>query len=244
MLKKRHAIDLSLILPCYNESEHIQISIPKIISILENSRHSYELILIDDKSTDNTAKLIKTLSKQNSKMHVYFHDKNQGRGSTVMEGLQLSQGEIAGFIDIDLEVSPVYIPEIVGALKNKVADIIVGHRHYPFSFFPINNLMRFLSTKIYSFIVKNVLELPIQDTESGYKFFRRRKIAKVLPKVKDKHWFWDTEIIAQSTIQGLRIKEIPVLFLRDENKTSTVKLLSDSIKYLIALQRFKQSIKK
>ena len=244
MIKKRNTIDLSLILPCYNESEHIQKSIPRIISILENSKHSYELILIDDKSTDNTTTLIKKLSKQNPKIHMYFHDKNQGRGATVTEGLQIARGEVAGFIDIDLEVSPVYIPEIVSALKNNIADVIVGQRHYPFSFFPINHLMRFLSTKIYSFIAKNVLELPIQDTESGYKFFNRKKVLKVLSKVKDKHWFWDTEIIAQSTIKDLRVKEIPVLFLRNQNKTSTVKLLSDTVKYLIALHHFKQSIKK
>ena len=240
---KSEKIDLTLILPCYNEAEHIHKSIPRIIAVLENSKYSYELILIDDKSTDNTADLIKKLNKQYSKMHIYFHDKNQGRGATVTEGLRLAKAEVAGFIDIDLEVSPGYIPEIVSILKNGKTDVIVGYRHYPFIFLPLNSLMRFLSTKIYSFIVKSVLKLPIHDTESGYKFFNRKKIVKVLRKIKDKHWFWDTEIIAHSVLEGLRTKEIPVLFLKNPNKTSTVNLFSDAMQYLIALYRFKKSLK-
>ena len=202
MNKKKETIDLSLILPCYNEGEHLAKSIPKIISVLENSNNSYELILIDDKSTDNTTDLIKKINKKNPKIRTYFHDKNQGRGATVVDGLRLAKGKIAGFIDVDLEVSPGYLPEIVDKLKDNNLDVIVGHRHYPFSFFPLNNLMRFLSTKIYSFIVKNILGLPIHDTESGYKFFKRRKILKVLPKIIDKHWFWDTEILARSHAEG------------------------------------------
>lgn len=243
MNKKIDEIDLSLILPCYNEAEHINKSVPKIISVLENSKHSYELILIDDKSTDNTAELMRKLCKQNPKIRLYFHDKNQGRGATVTEGLKLAKGEIAGFIDIDLEISPGYIPEIVSKLKGDKTDVVVGRRYYPFGFFSINNLMRFLSTKTYSFIVKNILKLPIHDTESGYKFFKKNKILKILPKIKDKHWFWDTEIVARSISEGLRVEEMSVLFLRNPNKTSTVNLFSDTMRYLLALYRFKKSSK-
>lgn len=241
--KELEKIDVSLILPCYNESEHIEKSLPRIISVLENSRYSYEIILIDDKSTDNTIALMQKLSKKNPKINTYSHKKNQGRGATVNEGLRMAKGNIVGFIDIDLEVSPEYISSIINIVKNNKADIVVAHRHYPFNFSSINGLMRFLSTKIYSFIVKGILKLPIHDTESGYKFFNRKKIIKVLPKVKDKHWFWDTEIIARSFFAGLQIKEIPVLFLRNPNKTSTVNIFSDTIQYLVALYRFKKSLK-
>lgn len=236
-------IDFSLILPCYNEAEHIEKSIPKAISVLENSKYSYELILIDDKSSDNTADLIKKISKNKSKIRTYFHENNQGRGATVTEGLRLAKGKIAGFIDIDLEVSPDYIPGIINKLINDKVDIVIGHRYYPFSFYPLNSLTRVLSSKIYSLIVKGVLKLSIRDTEAGYKFFKRNKITKILPKIRDKHWFWDTEIIARSISEGLTVKEMPVLFLRNPNKTSTVNLLPDTIKYLQALFNFKWSVK-
>ena len=160
-----------------------------------------------------------------------------------MEGLRLAKGDIAGFIDVDLEVSPSYILEIINKLRDDNVDAVIGHRYYPISLLSINSLMRFLSTKIYSSIVRNILKLPIQDTESGYKFFKRNKILKVLSRVKDRRWFWDTEIVARSIFGGLRIKEVPVLFLRNPNKTSTVNLFSDTMQYLTALYRFKKSLK-
>jgi glycosyltransferase involved in cell wall biosynthesis len=241
MQKKR--LDLSLILPCYNEAEHIKKSLPRIISILDNYRYSYEVILIDDKSTDDTALLIQKLCAKNPRINTYFHKKNQGRGATVTEGIQIAKGDVAGFIDIDLEVSPEYIPDLVNSIKCGKTDAAIGRRYYPYDFFSLNDTVRMILSKGYSKIISIFLDIPIKDTESGYKFFDRKKVLKVISKVKDKHWFWDTEIVARSIYAGLRIKEIPVLFLRNPDKTSTVNIFSDTLKYLIALYKFKKTLK-
>jgi len=238
-------LDFTLVLPCFNEEEHISESIEKIINILNISRYSYEIILIDDKSTDNTVKLIQEiLHKYPNLTRGYFHKTNQGRGATVSEGIRLSRTNIVGFIDIDLEVSPVYIPLMVKLISQNEADVTVGCRYYVFRLLSLDDILREFSSRLYITINKIILSSHLNDTEAGYKFFNREKILPILKNVQDKRWFWDTEIMITSQLNNLRIKEVPVLFIRRRDKTSTVKLLPDSIRQLNAMRIFKTSLSK
>lgn len=240
----KNKLDFSLILPCYNESEHFSDSMDRILDVLDNSRLSFEIILIDDKSSDDTSKLIKSyLKKKNRKeISAYFHKKNVGRGGTVTDGLKKSKGKYVGFIDIDLEVAPDYIPQIISEMKKVDCDVIVGRRHYPLSLWPPEVFLRLILSKGYAFLVNLMLFLPISDSESGYKFFKRDPVLQVLKKTKNKHWFWDTEILARSYMEGLKVREYPVLFLRRSDKTSTVNIVPDTIDYFKEVTSFKNQI--
>ena len=234
-------VDFTLILPCYNEHEHIDGSFKKIISELKKLKLVWEVILIDDKSKDNTKeilnKLINKYSKYNIKM--YYHAKNMGRGATVSEGILKSKGLICGYIDIDCEVSPTYIPKFITQIRTKKVDLIIAKRTYHIK---TSSLLRYIASKMYAFLTKLVFALPISDSEAGYKFFVRSKIIPVVKKTKDAHWFWDTEIIVRSKLSGLQIKEIPVVFKRREDKTSTVKIYQDTLRYLKSILNLKREL--
>lgn len=232
----------SLIVPCYNEAEHISGSLLKVIDVLIKLEEEFEIIIIDDSSKDNTVEIIEAFIKKQKNNPIKFikHEKNIGRGGTVNKGIKLAKGEIVGFIDIDLEVSPKYIPQFIDAIRNKEADVVVGRRSYSFS---LRNLHRFLASSLYSLIIQMILHLPIHDTEAGYKFFKKLEILPVIKHVKDVGWFWDTEIIALSHIKGLKIKEINVLFRKRNDKTSTVRLLNDTFLYIKSLISFKNRMK-
>lgn len=234
-------IELTLILPCYNEAEHFVTSVPQILNVLHSSKISYEVIFIDDKSTDSTKLLIKkftSLEKNNSK--AIYHRSNVGRGGTVAQGIKLARGKYVGFIDIDCEISPRYIPSCIDALK-KGSDIVCGHRRYDFS---LLGFFRAVASKLYSYLVKWMLNSPVFDTEAGYKFFNKQKILPVLKETLDAGWFWDTEIMIRAVRHGLKIKMIPVEFKRRTDKTSTVHLIRDSLDYFIKLIKFRQRINK
>lgn len=239
-------IYLSLIVPCYNEAEHLEKSFPKVIEVLKKLKKSYEVIIIDDFSNDGTVDIINSLIEKNKKTPIRFiqHKKNVGRGGAVTEGIKLAKGEIVGFIDIDLEVSPNYIPHFLQLLKAKKADIVTGRRFYPFKFFGLQYFIRTLVSVGNSFLVKVIFKFPVNDTETGYKFFNRDKIMPVLEKTQDRHWFWDTEIIIRSFLHGLKVREEPVRFVRSDEKTSTVRLVPDIIKHFKALYLFKSSLLK
>lgn len=231
-------INLTLIIPCYNEEIELRKSVKKIEEALDKTKYTYEMIFIDDYSTDNTREIINNICKDNPKHRYYLHNENIGRGSTVAEGIRLAKGKIVGFIDIDLSTDPWYILPLVTEIE-KGFDIVIANRVYKLKW---KVLPRWILSKGYKFLVKIFLNLDLGDTESGCKFFNRKKIIPILSQVKDKRWFWDTEIIVRSYIAGLEISEIPTVFIR-EFLYSRVNVLKDSWRHFVNLIRFSKEIK-
>jgi len=230
---------ISLIIPCYNEGSTFEKSVKQIITELKKLRKSWEIIFVDDKSTDKTRQAVEKLVKEIPQSKAIFHKKNEGRGKSVADGIKASKRTICGYLDVDLEVSEKYIPLFIKEIE-KGNDLVVGKRFYEGG---LKNLTRLVSSKAYSLAVKTIIKLPIDDTEAGYKFFNRKKIFPILNKVEGKHWFWDTEVCARAYWQGLKISQVPVLFKRRTDKKSTVKIIPDTIDYIKNLIRLKSKFK-
>ncbi|MEK6765750.1 MAG: glycosyltransferase [Planctomycetota bacterium] len=231
-------MDLSLIIACYNEETVLEHSLKEIIMTLDSTTFTYEIIFVDDYSTDNTPKLINFLCEKYKDKHFRFvlHNKNIGRGGTVTEGFRMAKGDIIGYIDIDLEVHARYIPSCVLAIKDG-ADVAIGFRVYKFDFRSID---RYIMSKGYNWLMRKMLGINLKDTETGVKFFSRERILPILDKIKDQGWFWDTEIMVQSYLRKYTIAEIPCLFVRRFDNVSTVKGISDSIIYFKNLLRYRK----
>lgn len=234
-----NVFDLSLIVACYNEEQLLSESVARITSALDDSVFSYEIIFVDDKSRDGTRKIIASLVKNNKNFRAVYHDVNQGRGKTVRDGIALARGKVVGFIDIDLEVSPVYIPSFVRMIADGKADVVTGLRVYREG---VMSLHRSILSRGYSWLVRSVLGIPLLDTETGYKFYNRKKILPILKKTQSNGWFWDTEVMTYAHYLGLSIKEIPVLFVRRFDKTSSVRLVHDTLEYIKNLVRFHRQL--
>lgn len=232
-------VDISLIIACYNEEQLLSKSVKRITSVLDDSVFSYELIFVDDKSRDGTREIIASLVKKNRNFRAVYHDVNQGRGKTVRDGIALARGNVVGFIDVDLEVSPVYIPSFVRMIAGGEADVVTGLRVYREGFM---SLHRSILSRGYSWLVRSVLGIPLQDTETGYKFFNRKKILPILKKTKNNGWFWDTEIMTYAHYLGLSVGEVPVLFVRRFDKTSSVRLVYDTLEYVKNLVGFHRQL--
>lgn len=200
----------------------------------------WEIIFVEDKSTDETAKTLSRISKQIENSTLIYHRTNMGRGKTVSDGILAAKGEICGYLDVDCEVSPSYIPIFIKELEAG-PDVVVGKRYYESG---ISSIFRVAASRVYSLIVKFFLKLPIDDTETGFKFFRRVKILPILKKTRSNGWFWDTEICANSYYGGLAIAKVPVIFKKRNDKKSTVHILGDSYSYLIEILKFSKRIKK
>lgn len=230
-------LDLSLVIPCYNEELILGNSIREVIGILDNTRFNYEIIFVDDCSHDNTRKIINDIiagypDKNISKI---FHEKNTGRGGAVMDGIRAARGEVVGFIDIDLEVHARYIPSCVLAVKGGV-DIAIAYRIYKFY---LKSFVRYFMSKGYITMVRNLLKVNLKDTETGFKFFKREKILPVIGEIQECGWFWDTEVMVRSYMKGYKIVEIPCLYIRSFKKQSSVRKIADSIYYFLKLFKFR-----
>lgn len=233
-------IEFSLILPCYNEGPTFEKSVAKIFSVLKNLNLNSEIIFVEDKSTDDTKKSVEQLVTNNKNVRAIYHQKNEGRGKSVNDGIKASHGEICGYIDVDCEVSPSYIPLFILEVQ-KGYGLVVGKRFYDVNY---KSIIRAILSKGYSKMVKVLINTPLDDTECGYKFFNKQLILPVLNKVEDKRWFWDTEICARSYWQNLKVGQVPVLFKKNLKKKSTVKIVPDTIDYIRRLIKFRSEFKK
>lgn len=231
-------LDFTLILPCYNEGPSFNKSVDKIVKSLNGFKFKYEIIFVEDKSLDETRETVQRLVKEYKNTRLILHSKNMGRGKSVSDGIIASRANICGYVDVDCEISPSYIPLFVREVLNG-HDLVVGKRFYESGF---NNITRVLSSKVYAFAVRSLIQLPIDDTEAGYKFFNRKNILPLLGKVKNKHWFWDTEICIRVQNAKLKCSQVPVIFRRRQEKKSTVRLIPDTYDYLKNLIRIKKDL--
>ncbi len=234
---RESALDLSLVIACYNEERLLEESMAQIFRVLDHSTFSYEVIFVDDGSQDRTRELIdQTISAYPDKRITrIFHARNQGRGGAVADGFRAACGEVAGYIDIDLEVHARYIPACVLAIMDG-ADVATAERVDRFYW---RGIVRWLMSHGYVWLEHTLLGIPIQDSESGFKFFRRAQLLPLLDEIRDTGWFWDTEVMARSYLRGYRIVEIPCLFERRFDKRSTVRPIADTIGYLRKLVAFR-----
>lgn len=231
---------VSLTIPCYNEGEFIFKAVKRLQKTMQGMNRQYEIILFDDKSTDNTAENLRKIAAENNDVKAFFHAKNQGRGQTVKDAIGKAKGAIVGFVDVDLEVSEKNIPKMVQAIDQGF-EVSIGNREAKITPF---NLHRYVMSRAYNGFARLILKIPLKDTESGCKFFNRKSIEPVLRQTENKHWFWDTEIMALAHYNGLKIKELQVRFEKNPESQSTVKIVSDTAGYVKELLRFRKKMKR
>ena len=234
------APDVSVVIACYNEEPHLAASFAEIVTTLQEMRRPFEVIFVDDCSRDRTRDVIRALVDAHPEVQTQaiLHETNKGRGGTVTDGFRAARGAITGYLDVDLEVHSRYIPSLVRALEAG-ADVAVVRRIYAFQ---LRSLDRYFMSRGYSWLVRKLLRVAFNDTESGYKFFRRAPLLPVLDEIEDAGWFWDTEFMVRAARHGLRIVEVPGAYLRRYDKKSTVSGLRDSLEYFLKLVKFRRRL--
>ncbi len=213
------APDLSVVIACYQEESHLVESVRQLVATLDGLGRSYELIFLDDKSTDRTAAIVADLVQGHANRRAVYHAQN------------------VGFLDIDLEVHCRFLPAVLAAI-DEGADGATALRHYAIGKTPIALLRQFLS-RGYRWLFRCLFEVPFSDPETGFKFFVREKILPVAAKTRDVGWFWDSEIMILAHQAGLRVREVPCRFERRADKKSTVRLVRDIWRYLVAIRAFR-----
>jgi glycosyltransferase involved in cell wall biosynthesis len=205
--------------------------------VLDALRWRSEIIFVDDLSRDRTRDVIAAIVRAHPgrAIRVIAHERNVGRGGSVMDGMRVGQGRFLAFIDIDLEVHVRYLLPCLLALEAGY-DVATALRIYRFSW---RSLDRYVLSRGYRWLMRKLIDVPLQDTETGFKVFRANRIRPVLDACVDQGWFWDTEVMVRAHAAKLRIIEVPVLFLRRFDKTSSVHAVRDTVEYLRKLWAFR-----
>ena len=233
-------MDLSLVIPCYNEAPHLRGSVDALLEVLERTRLQYELVFVDDVSKDETRAVLAELCATRPRCRAILHATNKGRGGAFKTGYLATTGAVTGFIDIDLEVAAHYVPPLVERIRSHGVDVATGHRHYLMS--QTHAAHRIVLSRAYRLLLRLSLGCGVRDTETGCKFFKRATATPVVLGSDSDGWFFDTEVMVRAALADLVIEELPVLFLRRWDKQSTVRLWHDIQAYLVELHRFRRKI--
>ena len=155
---------LSIIIPCYNEKQTINIILKKVIQSLQNYNFlNYEILIIDDHSKDGTVEILKNLSKE-EKIKVYLHESNLGKGAAIQTALQYVTGDLVIIQDADLEYDPFDYNKLLLPFFETNADVVYGSRFLGAGkYVRIHFFWHYIANKILSFICILFIILTLAD---------------------------------------------------------------------------------
>ncbi len=219
-------MDLTIIIPCHNEAGNLPSLIEDIQSVMDGRPESYEILIVDDASTDDTAKVAADAGAR-----VVSHPYNLGNGAAVKSGIRTASGEIVLMMDGDGQHRPEVIPSILEELKSY--DLVVGAR----STGSHAGMHRFAANTIYNWLASYVTKFRILDLTSGFRATRRATALRYLYLLPNTFSYPTTMTMAYLR-SGLSLKYIPIdAPPRGKGTKSKIRLFSDGTRFFLIITK-------
>ncbi len=229
--------EISIVIPAYNEERRIGRTIRKISDYLDKNGFKYEIILVDDGSTDSTIKQVLDLDKLN--IAIFRNKKNRGKGYSVRKGIQKAKYPYVLFTDSDL-ATPIEELEKFKPIIMKGYDLIIGSRNLTNS--RIDNPQPFhrrAMGRIFSLIVSAIGVSGFKDTQCGFKLFRTDAAKEIVRRQTISGFSFDVELLLIAKTRKYRVKEMPVIW--NNNIESTLNPIKDSMRMLKDLMKIRMN---
>lgn len=192
-------------MPAYNEETHIAESIEATKNALGKLGLDYEIVVVDDGSTDSTLK--SALSLADSRVKVVGYKQNWGKGFALKYGFSHTTGDVVAFIDSDNDISKDQLNGYLAVIQK--ADVLIASKRHPASRTGMPLSRKFLSIGFH-LMVRLLTGLKVSDTQTGLKAFRRDVLKQILPKLSVKRFAFDVELLAVANLYGFRMVEMPI----------------------------------
>jgi dolichyl-phosphate beta-glucosyltransferase len=226
---------LSIVIPVFNEEKRIGKSLDVITEYLQRQSYSYELLLVDDGSTDRTFDICQVFANKHEWARVIRHSKNHGKGCAVRTGVLNVSGEYVLVCDADLATPIEELNKFWNYLEDG-ADIVIASRPLRESrLIRRQPWYRELAGRAFNLVVRLVAVPGIHDTQCGFKLFSRKAIDAVFPLCFINDFGFDIEVLYLALKLGFRIKEVPVCWYHQQG--SKVHLIKDGLRMLIDLPK-------
>ena len=215
---------LSVVMPIYNLASQVFDNLVKTAELFESHGVRAELVPVDDGSTDGTGAELKRAAERKYE-HVVVRpvicERNGGKGAALRAGFEASTGEYVMLLDGDLDIHPKQTPWFFDAMAKKGADIVIGSKRHPRSVVQYPWHRRFVSW-VYFTLVRIFVGLPITDTQTGMKLFKRDVLGEALGRMLVKTYAFDLELLSIAHQRGAKIAEAPVV-IKFGNKFGALK---------------------
>jgi glycosyltransferase involved in cell wall biosynthesis len=218
---------LSILIPVHNEEAKIAHNLKEIKETLDTLGCDYEIIAIDDGSTDNSYKVLKELEGKIPNFIIKRNSKNFGKGRALKKAFKYAKGDLIVWLDADLDLHPFQIKTLYDIMVLDSADMVIGSKMHPNSKVNYPFHRRIISLGYY-LLIRIIFNLPCHDTQTGLKLFRREVLDEVFPRILVKRFAFDLEVLVNACHLGFKLTEAPIVLLEHRRKYKTVGLNSIS----------------
>lgn len=236
---------ISLIIPMYNESSIVENAIDTFYGYMKETFSDWELVFVDDGSTDNCADSVRAASLKDGRIRLISYTPNRGKGYAVRCGMLESNGDISVFTDCDNAYGTDVIGKIAALFEENDADVIVGSRNMDKSGYDGYTFIRRVASKTYIKILNlftGFSKYHLTDSQCGFKGFRTEAAKKIFSHCEVDRFAFDLEAIMISSKCGYKFAQMPVKVIN--HRESKVNVFSDAFKMLSDVRKMKKRIKK
>ena len=232
----------SIIVPAYNEEKRITNFLDDLLKFSESNLKNYEIIFVDDGSTDNTLKVIKNKIKNKEHIKIISYAKNQGKGEAVRRGVLAANGEKILFIDADGSIHPNQIPILLEKLGNY--DVVVGDRSSKESKIKIT-FLRKATGVLFNIYVKRLFHTETRDNLCGFKGFKKKVAKDLFSDLISKRWLFDVELFYKIKKRKYSLYKLPFEWeYRGESKIGIFEPFKMLFQLILLRLRLNKNVKK
>ena len=204
---------LVVIIPAYNEERRVKKTLLDYLNFFSR-KVNFELLVMMDGCTDRTPEIVKELASKYKRIKYKNYKKRLGKGTAVLTGFKIANGDLISFTDADNSISPEEFYKLVNKING--SDAVISSRYMKNSvILSSQGGIRRISSRIFNLIVRFLFDIPYKDTQCGAKVFKKNVIEKILPEMMSKGFEFDAELVWRINNHGFKISEIPIVW---ENK--------------------------
>lgn len=229
-------LQVDFVIPVLNEEEKLRESVETLCSYLKSAiNNPWRIVIADNGSEDNTPLISRDLSRECTNV-TSLRLEVRGRGRALRQAWLATDADLVSYMDVDLSTDLTAVPCMIKALESGY-DVAVGSRLIKGARVYSRTVKREIISRSYNYLIKALFLNKFTDAQCGFKAMTREAAALLLPSVKDQGWFFDTELLIVAEKNGLKIKDIPVIWTDDPD--SRVKLISTVWRDLNGLLRLR-----
>jgi dolichyl-phosphate beta-glucosyltransferase len=231
-------VDISIIIPAYNEAERIGPTLKSFDSHLSQQGMSYEIIVVDDGSTDRTVQLVESMRPEMPHLVVIALPGNKGKGCAIRTGMLGAKGAVRLFSDADGSTPVSEMDKVLASLASKDTDVCIGSRYLDRSEIEQKqSIIRRAWSRFTNIIVQKILLPGIVDPHCGFKAFKSASAIEIFSQCEINEWSFDLEVLALARHLQLKIVEVPVKWSNDDRSKARLSHLPKEIHNLYRIKR-------
>src|SRR4030043_1447695 len=225
-------MDLSIVIPMFNEGENAKSTLKQVEEAMASFQGTYEIVAVNDGSTDNTLEELKRVADTNEKVKIISYAKNFGRGRALREGFKRSKGEIVVSIDADLSYDPHYILDFIETLKKEPdIDLVLASPYMPGGGVKNVPFFRLWISKLGNKILRLAMPNRIYTSTGIFRAYRRRVLDSLELESDGKEIH--LEILSKIIALGYRVKEVPAILKGRKKGRSKFKFKKTAASHLV-----------